>query len=332
MKVWDLEKKEIYKKNNLQNNLHTLFKKYGSNFYIKYKDIKLFVHLYYDTLQYRDNQKVYFLEYYVKYFSDRLKPFKIKFMDLLNKKINNNAEIFWIGKIDKDKYNEVNRNISGSEIVNITIEICKKLGVKDLYIRDNVMIECDKNKEQILLSPFKLIEKRQTYYMKFGFRAILTDDHKKYYKNINMLNKEVKKHINRIKRYKIKDFIFYYKKVINIILKNKKISEFYLLKNKPYIKNKKYFSYTIVKNKDDYLKKYRDIYKMLLQEKKKSISLYKWLKEVFIKKCDIYNLFFNFINNDIYGFSVKNKIIKNPFYELFIPFIIYKDCYFIKRL
>lgn len=50
MKVWDLEIENNYKKNKLQNNLDLLYKKYGSNFYIKYKDIKLFVHLYYQCI------------------------------------------------------------------------------------------------------------------------------------------------------------------------------------------------------------------------------------------------------------------------------------------
>ncbi len=336
MKVWDLENEKAYKKGKLQKNIDHLYKKYGSRFDIQYQGIRLPAKLYYKRIKHKDNQKLYYFEYYVPYFSKRLKPFQIKFMDYFTKDINNNAEIFWIGKVDKNEYPEIDQNISGFQIVRFVIQICKVLGVDELSIRDNVKVKCGSMGET-LLSPFKLLEKRKTYYMNFGFMPKLTDDHTKYYKNMSSLEKYLTRSIRKIKKYKIGDIYTYYKQAIFVyqMCKRKKMEKnmYYLLKSEPIDHSSKYPSYTIIpkEKEDSYMIHYKKWIKEFSHEKNTN-TLWSWLKRTFIHDCPKYDSFINMVNRDIYGILYRGKILKNPFYELFLTLEIYKDCVFTQRL
>ncbi len=124
----------------------------------------------------------------------------------------------------------------------------------------------------------------------------------------------------------------YYKKVLSIYQTcKKKNTLLYFLQSKPIDHGSKYPSYTIIpQNKEiNYIDHYRKFVKIL---KNKKMTLWNWLKELFIKDCTTYHFFINTINSDIYGILYNNKIVKNPFFELFLTLEIYKDCIFVQKL
>lgn len=194
----------------INNDLKAIKKKYGQIFYIKKGDIKLPTKLYYNK---KAAIKHYVLQYYDKKeeWTADLLPFKISFVNFNDISINNKS--CYINNFHKTN------DVSGSKIIDFTIYLLKKLGMKSALLGDGASIKCDY--EKIYLSFFKLLEKNRTFYEKFGFKPYMTpgviDPYGmvKYGKTIkeNLKNRDLL--VSTIKKIET----IYYTKLFNKILK-----------------------------------------------------------------------------------------------------------------
>ena len=200
MKILDILKKYKFT-DNVQNNIKILLKKFGTKFNIKYKKHILPVEIYKDT-----NLKCFVLYYNIENRTYDLFPFKIEFRDPITTELNNNT---YIGNIHKTE------NISGSEMVKIVMVINKILNVEKTYIHDGTRIKCGAFEYD--LSYLKLLEKNTTFYMKFGFKFIISP-----YDNIKF-NTNDEKHkyiielISKCKKIEIITITKMYSKLLNLL-------------------------------------------------------------------------------------------------------------------
>lgn len=163
MKTFDLTKKHKLS-NDVQKNLKTISETYGDEFIIKYNDIKFNVVLLHK--KFFSKNKIYVLYTKLDLNDGPNLPFKIAFVNKVTGELDNTSYIANIHKSD---------NTSGTNIVNFVIKLNEILGVEKLYLNDSATVKCQ-NKEYSL-SFIKLLEKKETFYMKFGFdfEAIPTD-------------------------------------------------------------------------------------------------------------------------------------------------------------
>ena len=148
-KVFDLTKQYDYKKGELQKNIKEFEKEYGNNFSIKYKDIIIDVKL--EKVKLPNDTEFYRLIYDIPHRTNVLTPLIIDFIDMISAKTNNNSFLSTMHRTDI---------MSGSELVNICIEVNRILGAKKIFVGDSTKITCDKNNQKLDLSLLKLIEKR----------------------------------------------------------------------------------------------------------------------------------------------------------------------------
>ena len=205
MKTFNLSKNYNFTED-LQSNLKLLKSEFGTNFYIKTQKFKIPVILQLKTLKL--NKKKYFeLRYDVSRIEHDLHPFKIDFHGGYYKRsiLSNNAYIAEIHNTDK---------ISGSNMVLLVLEILKKLNTKQASLGDGTEIDC--KDETIDLSFLKLIEKKQGFYEKFGFKYDVNEDMFKaiFFSTNKDLYKDLYDSIDEFRKIKIS----YYKKLyIDII-------------------------------------------------------------------------------------------------------------------
>ncbi len=314
MKTFDLNKSDLkFEKGEVLNNYQKLYKKYGDHFYIQYKKIKLPVFLYLDNLE-NSTRKIYILKYATKNPAD-LYPFKIEFNYYTEN--SNNAHISNINKISTKEYPDV-KHLSGSEVVEFVLNLLKKLYVEKAYLSDGASVHCED--EELPLSQFKLLEKKRTFYMKFGFKPELQQMQKIWYTNINSFTKIMQKSIEKIKSIKIEDIRKYCKKIIHLILKiyiKNDFDKVELLNEEP----TKYSYYSNKMNKKTKIEKLAEKLNTmieLLDILPKKGSLWLWLKKIFYKDCKKYILFKNNLLNQNFKIIIyNNKIYKNPFVKPF---------------
>lgn len=150
-------------KNNVQKNLRLLKSMYGTKFDILFKDKKVPVVL---KKKFDSIWKCSFFELRYdteKYYSHDLLPFSIIFIDIFSQKKENNTFIANIHKTDQ---------LSGSAMVELVLQIQRYLGVRKTWLGDGANVKC-MNKSDMNLSFMKLLEKGETFYMRFGFKMDL---------------------------------------------------------------------------------------------------------------------------------------------------------------
>ena len=215
MSIFDLNITHFFDKYDLQNNLLKLEKLFGNEFIIKYnlnnKIIKFTVNLQKKLLP--NNTQFYRLIYKSKNITTKLNPLMIDFIDIITNKLNNNSYINDIQKVN---------NISGSELLLIALRICEILGVKKINLIDTTSIYI--NDIPCSLSFVKLLESEKTFYMKFGFDFEISNTQLPFirYENLNLLQLQISKLINSIRKIKIKDIIEEYDLTLKIIGKDDK--------------------------------------------------------------------------------------------------------------
>jgi hypothetical protein len=200
------------KKHDVQNNIKRLLKQYGKMFTIKYGSL-LLENVIIVKKKLANGQSFYSLVYDIPYRTHDIKPLMIEFIDLHTSETNNNTYISHISRTDK---------ISGTEMIQICIQINKVLGVNKTFLYDGASVVCPKNNESMNLSFQKLIEKGITFYMKFGFEFEVTDSPNIlfYYrfKNKNDFMHEIQRVLNNIRAIKTIDLIKEYTDTLKLAL------------------------------------------------------------------------------------------------------------------
>jgi len=193
--IFDLSKDYNFTEN-VQENLNILINVFGEDFYIKDNDIILPVKLKESKLK-LTKKKFFILKYKLEKRFTQLNPFKIYFHDFKTGEVNN---ISYITDIHRTKL------ITGTKMVNIVINIQKKLKVKRTYLNDQATVMC--GSMEMRISPIKMIDKMITFYTKFGFKF----DEKKIpyldkFDDQKQFMKEIKNIVDKIRSLTIADVI-----------------------------------------------------------------------------------------------------------------------------
>ena len=323
MKTFDLSKEYEFTKD-LQKNLKILKKKFGGKFLIKTKKFTIPVLLVQKEMRLR-KKKYFQLRYDIERIEESLWPFIINFTESIRSlELGNNAQILHLHKT---------KEISGTNMVLLILEILKKLNTKQATLGDGTQIDC--NGKKISLTLFKLIEKRRGFYENLGFKYDISNSEnaKSIFKNEKKLYKFLYKNLDKFKKIKISYYENLYNKIIkliaDIIIKQDFESVDIGLKNKSGLelrtKGKK-FNFIYKKKKDN--RKYlinligqiNDTLNLFKNTKK--IYIYELMIELFYKDCNKYILLMNnLIDNNLY-FIEYNKT-KYEFKKSFIIEFIY---------
>ena len=323
METFDLSKEYEFTKD-LQKNLKILKKNFGRKFLIKTKKFTIPVLLVPKEMRLR-KKKYYQLRYDIERIEESLWPFIINFTESMRSlELGNNAQILHIHKT---------KEISGTNMVLLILEILKKLNTKQATLGDGTQIDC--NGKKISLTLFKLIEKKRGFYENLGFKYDISNSEnaKSIFKNEKKLYKFLYKNLDKFKKIKISYYENLYNKIIkliaDIIIKQDFESVDIGLKNKSGLelrtKGKK-FNFIYKKKKDN--RKYlinligqiNDTLNLFKNTKK--IYIYELMIELFNKDCNKYILLMNnLIDNNLY-FIEYNKT-KYEFKKSFIIEFIY---------
>jgi hypothetical protein len=280
----------------LQKNLDILYKKLGSKFIISYK--RNVMPLYFFKKKSENKANTYYvMKYGVKMTKNtKLYPFYISMyynVNNVNLQDVNDVYIRNISAIEKGDY-DGQKPINGSTVVEMVLLLLKRLHVDNAYLNDGAGIKCEGNDERnIYLSPFKLLEKRRTFYMKFGFKPVLTEHMKRdgQYKSITTFMKMVDKSIDKISKIDMSDVHKYLKQMINLINRIYIKDDFEKVEIHRYIPEE--FSegkLNKTKNKEIF-EKYRASCMMLKKSMPSNGNLLRWIKMIFYKECKEYKNF-----------------------------------------
>lgn len=325
MLIFDLEEKNIKFKSNLQANIRTLYYKFKDKFMIKDGNMIVPVRL---ELQKTNNIKYYSLYYDINVRDNYLLPFKIDFIDTCKFKLNNNCYIAHITKY---------QNITGSMMIQFVLKILKILKAHIATLYDATSIKCADSK--IGLSYFKLIEKQQSFYQRFGFKYMIKCNSKEdFFNKFNSdraINKYLLTIIDSIKKITFQSLLDFYQSILNALLEvseNKNFDDIILIKEN----NKGYVVYEKDSNKKKIKIFIKDITKFienLTECNKKYQSMYDLMLDTFYNNCELYSFFVDYmINHYLIGIIYKNKEIvtnyKQPFYDLYsiTDLRLYIDC------
>ena len=191
MKTFDLSKKYEFTKD-VQKNLKLLKKKFGTKFLIKTKKFTIPVLLLLKEMRFRKDKKYFQLRFDIERIEDQLWPFIINFTESIRTlELGNNAQILHLHKT---------KEISGTNMVLLILEILKKLNTKQVTLGDGSEICC--NGKKISLTLFKLIEKRRGFYENLGFKYDISDSEnaKSTFKNEKKLYKILYKNLDKFKK------------------------------------------------------------------------------------------------------------------------------------
>jgi len=320
MKTFDLSKKYDFTKD-LQNNLKILKKEFGSKFLIKTKNFTIPVLLLIKEMRLRKNKKYFQLRFDTERIDEELWPFIINFTESIRSlELGNNAQILHLHKT---------KEISGTNMVLLILEILKKLNTKQATLGDGTEIDC--NGKKISLTLFKLIEKRRGFYENLGFKYDVSNNDyaESIFKNEKILYKFLYSNLDKFKKIKISYYENLYKKIIkviaDIIIKQDFESVDIAVKNKSGLElrtSDKKFKFIYKKKKDNrkYLIKLLEQINDILDlfKNTKQIYIYKLMIELFNKDCNKYILLMNnLIDNNLYIIEYKKTK-----YELKKSFII----------
>lgn len=284
-------------KGKLQKNLYILDKKLGDYWMIIYKSYQIPLYLF----QIKSENGILPI-YTIKYGTKQIKKYKLSPFHISltynptgTKRIDemNDANIIHFNKIEKDDYPK-QKSISGTMLMKIILLFLKKIGVEDVYLNDGAGFSCtnDKNVREILLTPFKLIEKKRSFYEKFGFKPQLTHNmiQSLRYKNIQSFQKMIHKSLHHIHQLQNQDIHSYLRKWIQFITKIYSTNEYHLItiyQSKP-----TKYSEKIIDLNDNKLiaDKYRERCIELQKILPKKGSFVNWLKKIFYDSCKDYIL------------------------------------------
>ena len=165
-----------------------------------------------------NDTEFYRLIYDIPHRTNVLTPLIIDFIDIESAKKNNNSYLSTMHRTEK---------LSGSDLVNICIELNRILGAKKILVGDGAKITCEKNNQKLDLSLLKLIEKSKTFYMNLGFDFEISNHQMPYYRfdDKDKLKKEIERLLKNIRNIKTKDIINEYEDTLDLI--NKIIKENY---------------------------------------------------------------------------------------------------------
>jgi hypothetical protein len=157
-------------------------------------------------------------EFYVMYYDmeldnnkNKLRPFDVWFVNYNTFAVDNSAYIANIHKLS---------NLSGSDVVYFVLEILKELKVKKVSLHDGAEVQCEKNHHDYRLSILKLLEKKETYYMRFGFKpdveqqSVYIDS--KYSNNKSVIDR-ISDEVDNVRKIEIIDIINECKEVEEMI-------------------------------------------------------------------------------------------------------------------
>lgn len=325
MLIFDLESKNIKFKSNLQSNIRLLYYKFKDRFMIK--DGNMIVPARLELIK-TNNVKYYSLYYDIEYRDNYLLPFKIDFIDTCKYKLNNNCYIANITKIE---------NISGTMMVKFILKILKILKVHIATLYDDTNIKCGDAK--IGLSYFKLIEKQQSFYQKFGFKYVLKcsarEDFFNTFRSDRSINKFLLSIIDEIKKITFQSLLEFYQTILNVlteVAESKNYDDIMLIKgqNKGYIVYEKDINKKKIKG---FIKDIQQFIQNITEASKKYHSMYELMIDSFYNNCSQYSFFIDILMNHVLlGVKYKNKEIihnfKKPFYELYSikDLRLYIDC------
>lgn len=314
MLIFDLDEKNIKFKNKLQSNIRLLYYKFGNKFMIKDGNIIVPVSL---EIIKTNNTKYYSLYYDIEYRDNYLLPFKIDFIDTCSYKLNNNCYIANITKY---------QNISGSVMVNFVLKILKILKAKIATLYDDTSIRCGDGK--IGLSYFKLIEKQESFYQRFGFKYMLKCNPKEDFFNKftsdKGINRFLQNIIESIKKIKLSELLDFYKLIISILIEvneNKNFDDLMLIKE--YIKGYIIYEKEITKKKiKSFIKDIQKFIDNLLEANKSYDTMFDLMINIFKNNCELYTFFIDsMVNHYLIGIRYKNKNYitnyKQPFFDLY---------------
>lgn len=235
MKTFDLSKKYDFT-TNLQQNLKILYKMFGSKFNIRWG--KLIVPAKFTkTINKLNKHSFYSLIYDIVDKTQDLYPFKIDFYDVTLKKLNNNSYISNIHRF---------QNISGTDMVQLVLQINRVLKVEKSWIYDGTRVSCfDKEYD---LSYVKLLQTNNTFYMNNGFEINVSPDDwfLVYFPDKETKKKYIIETIKACRKVKNSDVLKAYTKLLDALT--------YLIKNQDYSELKIYSRYieSVVTNNSNY--------------------------------------------------------------------------------
>lgn len=280
-KIFDLDKKSEYTKGELHENIEKVYKKYGENIKIKYKDLILDVEL--KKIKLLNNQEIYQMMYDIKKRTYDLTPFIIEFIDPITMEKNNTTYISNIHRTEK---------ISGSEMVKICLRINEVLGAEKTILGDGTKVVCEVNKEEMDLSYLKLLERKKTFYMNLGFDYEITKDRFFHVRieDKEEFRKKINETIDNIRRIKTEEIIEEYEKTMELLVKMIKENYKEKIEMKKSVWNPIY--------KDIYIENPESKIIEIIEESKKVLDvlnkyreieyLYEIMIKIFKKKCDEY--------------------------------------------
>jgi hypothetical protein len=296
--VFDLNNSDLKFNSNVQTNLSYLSDKFGERFKIKNESIELTVKLFKCTII-ANNLQFYKLQYDESNRTDIRASFAVWFYDPKTMELNNNCLIHHIRKTDKH---------SGSDIVNFVLDILQKLNVKTAILHDGATIDC--NGTQLSLSYQKMLEKGQTYYMRFGFEPISLGH---YSCEIPFNNKEewwklTKNLLDKINKISVKYMILFNEKLLKLIDDVKKNKNFDNIKIK-------YFMVPSIEPYDYYYEKSTNINSKIMELEKAANDIIKILTNTKILNFREYTIWL--FNNKCEDYAVLDKyIFKNNIIQI----------------
>jgi len=317
-KILDLNKISPLEQN-LQDNLVRLGRTYGKKFIIKNDSIELHSKLYLSE----GNHIEYFIlkadvekRYYPLY------PFKIEFYDSVNKEFNNNCYIANIHRTDK---------FTGTQIMETILKFLKMIGVEIAYLYDGARVVC--GNDEMDLSLFKLIEKGQTFYQKFGFQIDVPEWQILRYGNAKNAEKVLIKSLKKFREIKIKDLIDLYKKTIILLS--------YVIVEQDY----KNLDIMIDHYDEPYYTRPEMVRERCIETIKEldqlleifQVTQHKFLYKLFVDtvstNCATYKVLEDYvINNMIYSIVYKKKHIKFPYRDVIRDIVAIRSSRFYIRL
>lgn len=297
---WNIEK-DTYPKNNLQNNLIELEKKYGNNFDVIYKNFILNVTL--DKVTLHNNITFYYMKYDIPNRDFLFYPLLIEFLDPIDYIKNNNSYIAYLHKTD----------VSGKDLLDICININKALGVYKIYLYDESTVLCSPSLQKMPLKFIKLLSDGSTFYTKRGFKVDVTknistnylfDDSKKLEKHINT-------YIKRIKNITIKDTINTINKILqlmNTVVNDDNENEFKVIYDTPTLISNTYV-HNMSSNITEMIYHHNNYLNIINKNKKNMKYIYELLEYLFYNKCEDFILLLEMFDKYTSGFQYKNTKI-----------------------
>lgn len=306
--------------NNVQKNIKKIIQLFGKKFTIKSSNPNITINITMDKFELPNGNIVNTMSGNSINRATYLAPFRIDFYNVITGEIKNESYISDIHKTN---------DISGTDLVKLCLEINRKLLVRKTYIDDGSSIVC--NGYQLSLAFIKLLERKQTFYMKLGFDYEINNCELAMFKFASKreLKKKISDIIDNIRKIKTSDLITEMNDTIDLITRI--VKENY--KQKLTVSHARIFPFqtfdveTPANNisfaMDDCLK----VLPILINNRHHKY-FYKILVDLFKNKCTDYVLLQSvFCYSTRYQISYGKTTIKRPYVVDFMTLNRYSDKY-----